>query len=143
MEKELTIRWTWLKVMYVYTIILSGGFGVGILVMPEVMKSMLGWPVDEPIAFGIIGSVYIAFGLLSVLGLWSPLKFVPVLLLQLCYKIVWFLGVFFPLVFKAQYPDYGLATVIIFASYIVGDIIAIPFPYIFGQRYDLTTQHAH
>lgn len=143
MEKEITIRWTWLKVMYAYTIIGAGSFGLGVLIMPEKIKSMFAWPVNEPIAFGIIGAVWLAFGLLSILGLRSPLKFVPVLFLQLSYKTLWFLGVFLPLALKAQFPEYGLMTVIIFISYIVGDLIAIPFPYLFGKRYDLAAQHAH
>lgn len=142
MEKDITIRWRWLKGMYIYTIIVSGSFGAGIVIMPEAIKSMFGWPVEEPLAFGIIGSLYFAFGFLSILGLWSPLKFVPVLLLQLCYKIIWFFGVFLPLVISGQYPDYGLLTVIIFATYVVGDLIAIPFPYVFGHKYDLYVQHA-
>jgi len=143
MKKEFTIRWTWLKVMYVYTIIGAGSFGLGMLILPEQVKAMLAWPVDQPLAFGILGAVWLAFGLVSLLGLWSPLKFVPVLLLQLCYKTLWVLGVFLPLALKEQFPEYGLMTVIIFASYILGDLIAIPFPYLFGRRYDLSAQHAH
>ena len=142
MEKDITIRWKWLKGMYIYTIITAGGLGVGIILMPEAIKLMLGWPVEEPIAFGIIGAVYVAFGLASILGLLSPLKFVPILLLQLFYKIAWFLGVFLPLVLTAQYPSYGLPTAVIFATYVIGDLIAIPFPYLFGHRYELYEQHA-
>jgi len=84
--------------MYIYTI-LVGLLGLGMIVMPETVKAILGWPVEEPIAFGIIGSVYLTFGLLSIFGLRSPLKFVPVLLLQLCYKLIWFIGVLSPLLF--------------------------------------------
>ena len=62
--------------------IMAGLFGLGIILIPETIKLKFTWPVEEPVAFGIIGSVYLAFGLLSVLGLRSPLKFVPVLLLQ-------------------------------------------------------------
>jgi hypothetical protein len=83
--------------MYVYTIIVAGLFGLRIVVVPETIKSSFTWPVEEPVAFGIIGSVYLAFGLLSILGLRSPLKFVPVLLLQLFYKSIWFIGVALPL----------------------------------------------
>ena len=142
METDTTIRWRWIRGMYIYTIITVGSLGAGMIIMPEVVKSMLGWPVKEPIAFGIMGSVYVAFGLLSIMGLFSPLKFVPVLLLQLFYKTAWFLGVFLPLALRGQYPDYGLFTVIIFASYVVGDLIAIPFPYVFGHKYDFYVQHA-
>jgi hypothetical protein len=101
--------------------------------MPERVKEMLRWPADEPIALGIVGSVYVAFALLSVLGLRDPLKFAPVLLLQLCYKSVWFLAVVLPMLIGGRFPDYGLLTAAIFATYIIGDLIAIPFRYLLAR----------
>lgn len=103
MSKDVKIRWGWLKGMYIYTIVGAGGFGLGIIFLPEVIKSMFRWPVNEPVAFGVIGSAYVAFGLLSLLGLRSPLKFAPVLLLQLCYKSIWFIGVLLPLLISAHF----------------------------------------
>ena len=130
------IRWGWIKGMYIYTIILAGLFGLGIIVIPEKIKTSFTWPVEEPIAFGIVGSVYLAFGLLSILGLRSPLKFVPVLLLQLFYKSIWFIGVFLPLLFTAHFPSYAVPTVVIFATFIIGDLIAIPFSHVFTKVSD-------
>jgi hypothetical protein len=103
------------------------------IVIPEVIKSIFSWPVEEPIAFGIIGSVYVSFGLLSILGLRSPLKFVSVLLLQLCYKLIWFIGVLLPLLVTTKFPGYAIPMAIIFVTYIIGDLIAIPFSYIFTK----------
>jgi hypothetical protein len=62
-----------------------------------------------------------------VLGLRDPLKFAPVLLLQLCYKSIWFLAVVVPLVIAGRFPQHGVMFAAIFASYIVGDLIAVPF----------------
>jgi hypothetical protein len=81
MSKDLKIRWGWLKGMYIYTIFFVGILGLGIIVIPERMKLILNWPVEEPIAFGIIGSIYLSSALLSILGLRSPLKFVPVFII--------------------------------------------------------------
>jgi len=134
MTKELNVRWGWLKGMYIYTIVVAGFLGVGIIVMPEMIKTKFPWPVEEPTAFGIVGSVYVAFGLLSILGLRSPLKFVPVLLMQLCYKVVWVIGVLVPLLVTGHFPSYAVPMVIIFVTYIIGDLIAIPFPYIFAKE---------
>ena len=134
MSKDFKIRWGWLKGMYIYTIISVGLLGLGIIIMPERIKSILGWPVEEPIAFGIIGSVYLTFGLLSIFGLRSPLKFVPVLLLQLCYKLIWFIGVLLPLLFANKFPSFAIPMTIIFITYIIGDLIAIPFSYIFVKE---------
>jgi len=134
MTKDTKIRWGWIKGMYIYTIVVAGLFGLGIIVVPEIIKSKFTWPVEEPVAFGIIGSVYMAFGLLSILGLRSPLKFTPILLLQLCYKTIWFIGVVLPLWATAHFQSYAIPTVIIFATFIVGDLIAIPFSYVFAKE---------
>ena len=134
MSKDLKIRWGWLKGMYIYTIFFVGILGVGMIVIPERMKSILNWPVEEPIAFGIIGSIYLSSALLSILGLRSPHKFVPVLLLQLCYKLIWFIGVVLPLLVNAKFPSYAILMAIIFVTFIVGDLIAIPFSYIFTKE---------
>lgn len=116
--------------MYLYTILGAGACGLGIVLAPDLAKAMFRWPGHEPIAFGIVGSVYVAFAVLSVLGLRDPLRFAPVLLLQLCYKSVWLIAVVLPLLIKGRFPGYGLLTAVIFATYIIGDLIAIPFPYL-------------
>ncbi len=134
MSKDIKVRMNWLRGMYIYTIVVAGGFGLGILIVPELIKSIYGWPVAEPIAFGIVGSVYLAFAILSILGLRDPLKFVPVLLLQLFYKSVWFIGVVAPLLVVGKFPIYAIGFVIIFATFIIGDIIAIPFSYVFAKQ---------
>ena len=122
--------------MYIYSIVVPGGFGLGVIVMPDVMRSIFGWPGQDPIVFGVTGSVYIAFALLSILGLRSPLKFAPVLLLQLSYKVVWFIGVVLPLLVVGKFPIYGILHVVIFATFIIGDIMAIPFSYVFAKQAD-------
>ena len=127
------VRLGWLKVMYVYTIVGAGSFGLGLLIAPGMLKSLFGWPAGDPIPLGITGSVYVAFAILSVMGLRSPVKFVPVLLLQLFYKAIWFVGVILPLLISGQFPMYATLYVIIFATYIIGDIIAIPFSLLFAK----------
>lgn len=135
MPDNIKIRWGWLKGMYFYTIFGAGGFGLAMIFFPEmIIRTKMRWPVEEPIALGIIGSVYIAFGLLSILGLRSPLKFVPVLLMQLVYKSIWFLCVLLPLLITARFPAYAIFTVVIFATYIIGDLVAIPFSYVFAKE---------
>jgi hypothetical protein len=139
MSADAQIRWGWLKFMYIYTIIAAGVMGLSFLLFPDFVKHVMGLPVLEPISIGIVGSVYAAFGILSIFGLRSPLKFTPVLFLQLCYKSIWFIGVILPLLITKQFPSYAIATVVIFASFILGDMIAIPFPYIFAKTLERTS----
>lgn len=139
MSNDIKIRWGWLKFMYWYTIVGAGGFGLAIIVIPETVRSLFGWPPQDPIVYGVTGSVWLAFGLLSILGLQSPLKFVPVLLMQLSYKLIWFIGVVFPLLVYAKFPAYAILHVIVMASYIIGDLIAIPFAYVFSKSEPLSS----
>ena len=133
MSNDIKIRWKWVKFMYWYTIVGAGGFGLGIILMPKVMRSLFSWPFSDPIVFGVTGSVYLSFALLSILGLRSPLKFVPVLMLQLSYKVVWLIAVILPLLVSGKFPTYAILHVSIFTSYIIGDLIAIPFSYVFSK----------
>ena len=136
MDKDIDVRWKWLKGMYILTIIHAGGSGLGIILIPGFIRSLFGWPNQDPIVFGILGSVWVAFGLLSILGLRSPLKFSPVLLLQLTYKVVWFIGVILPILIAGEFPAYAMGYVFFFIVYIIGDLIAIPFPYVFAKQSD-------
>lgn len=134
MDNEPGIRWGWLKGMYIYTIAGAGGFGLGIIFIPDVTRSLFGMPDQDPVVFGVFGSVYLTFAFLSILGLRSPLKFAPVLLLQLSYKVVWFICIVLPLLVEGKFPMYGILLAAIFATYIIGDLIAIPFSYVFAKQ---------
>ena len=136
MSNDLKIRVGWLKFMYIYTIVGGGGLGLGIIVIPSVMRDVFMWPDQDPIFFGITGSVNLSFALVSILGLKSPLKFSPVLLLQLGYKVLWFIGVLIPILIAAKFPTHAILIIVIFATYIIGDLIAIPFSYIFAKESD-------
>ena len=116
-----------LKVLYIYTIVIPLPMGLGMLIAPELMRTLLAMPDQDPITFGITGSIYLAFGLCAILGLRAPKKFIPVLLMQFIYKVAWLIGVVLPLIITNLFPVYGYLLVVIFITYIVGDILVIPF----------------
>ena len=63
-----------------------------------------------------------------------PLKFIPLLLLQLVYKPVWLLVVALPLFLEGQFPLYVVFMSAVFVTYVIGDLIAIPFSYLFSKN---------
>lgn len=134
MPEDFKIRWGWLKIMYIYTIVNAGGFGLGMVFVPDLVISMLKFPNQDPIVFGAFGCMLIASGILAILGLRSPLKFVPLLLFQLFYKSIWFVAVLIPFLLVNEMQMYVVVFILIFASYIIGDLIAIPFSYIFVRE---------
>jgi hypothetical protein len=134
MSAKVNIRWGWLKGMYIYTIIVAGGFGLGLVFVPSQMQTIFKMPVQDSIVLGILGSVYVAFAILSILGLQSPLKFSPILLLQLGYKAIWLVAVVLPALITGSFPTYAIMFIIVFATFIIGDLIAIPFKYLFCKE---------
>jgi hypothetical protein len=122
-----------IKAMYLLTIVVAGGFGVMMLIAPDLAMDAMGFPEPEPVMVGVAASVFLAFGLLSILGLKAPLKFCPILLLQLAYKATWFIAVILPLLITDELPDYAWMTIGIFAMFVIGDLIALPFRYLFDQ----------
>ena len=75
----------------------------------------------------------LAFAIASVFGLRAPLEFSPALLIELAYKVIWFIAIFIPVSIVGQLPSCAIRTAIIFAAFVVGDLIAIPFRYLFAK----------
>ena len=134
MESNVSIRWPWLKAMYIYTFFGAGGFGLALLVFPATVQSMLRFPPQDSVVLGLYGTVLLASGLIAIPALFFPLKFVPLLLLQLVYKPIWLAIVAIPLFLKGQFPLYVVVISAVFLTYIIGNLIAIPFSYLFSKK---------
>ena len=134
MENAIPVRWKWLRAMYIYTTIGAGGFGFAVLLFPTAAQSIFHFPAQDPAVLKLYGSVSLAAGLATILALRSPLKFVPLLFLQLLYKPIWLAFVAIPFFLKGQFPLYIVMIAAIFLTYIIGDLIAIPFSYLFSKK---------
>lgn len=134
MEKNVSVRWGWLKAMYLFTIIVGGGFGFTALFVPKAVQSLFRFPAQDLPGLGLYGSFALASGLVAILALRSPLKFVPLLFVQLIYKPIWLVVVAIPLFLKGQFPFHIVVNSVIFLLFIIGNLIAIPFPYLFAKE---------
>ncbi len=132
MPAKTKVRPGWLRLMYILTIIIAGGGGVGLLVQPHLMPWMFGVACPQIIA-GLVGSIFVAFAFLSVLGLRNPVKCAPILLLQMIYKAVWLFGVILPLLLAGKITADMIVVIVVFSAVIIGDLIAIPFSDIFAN----------
>ena len=133
MENAIKIRYGWLKAMYLYTLVTAGGLGFAMLFFPGRLQLLLHFPAQDPVTFTLYGSIVLAAGLIAVPALFFPLKFVPLLLLQLVYKPVWIVVTAIPIFMKGEWPPHVVLITVVFLIYIVGDLIAIPFPYLFSK----------
>ncbi len=133
MDRRKEVRAVWLKGLYWYTILGAGAVGLWILLAPETFASAFGMPPQDPFILGVAGSTWLAFGVVAAIGLRSPLVFAPVFLVQLGYKVLWLAVVFLPRGLHGRPPFYSLVLAVIFASYIILDLIAIPFGRLAGR----------
>ncbi len=132
-ESAGSVRWGWLKAMYLWTLVGAGGFGLSLLAFPGMLQATLGFPPQDPVMLKVYGCVLLAAGLLGFPALRFPMKFVPLLLLQLVYKPLWIATAAVPLFLDGRFPLYVVVMTGIFLTYIVGDLIAIPFRAFFSK----------
>ena len=123
MSRELsTIRLYSMKFLYLLT-----GIGLGISVWPEMINHGKPWDPLHGVAF----SFWAALSTLMLLGVRFPTRMLPLMLLQLFYKLTWLIGVGYPL-WSAGHLD-RVASGLIKACVIgaVLDLVVIPWPYVF------------
>lgn len=123
-----------LRVMYAANLVVSGPLGLAVLLDPGVMRSLLGVPSGDPILFGVAaGAVPFAFGVAAILGLRAPVRFSPVLGLQAVYKAAFLAAVILPLAIAGDLAAWTLPLAGIFVFFVVGDLVAIPLPYLLPE----------
>lgn len=111
-----------LKLVYIANIIVAGYIGILFTFSPKASVATIfqnAYQATEVIR--LVGCLWLAIAILSVLGLWRPLTFSPILLVQLIYKGTWLLVVALPAIRNSQpYPS-GMA--IFFLVW----VLALPF----------------
>jgi hypothetical protein len=120
-----------LRFQYWFTIALAVPLGAGIIMFPELTKKLFNLKEQDHIVFGITGSVYLAFGALSVLGLKEPVKWSPILLLQFIYKVTWMVGVVLFLAVRGELEiKHAIWLILGYGAMIAGDVWAVPWKHL-------------
>ena len=96
---------------------------LGLDVWPAIINHEGTWDPVRGVAF----SFWAALSTLSVLGLRYPLKMVPLLLLQLLYKLIWLAAVALPMWSAIRSTDLGRAMSI----GVIVDLLIIPWGFVF------------
>jgi NADH:ubiquinone oxidoreductase subunit K len=119
-----TYRQHLMRLVYVLTFV-----GVGPRAWSTLVTQATPWDPLRGVAF----SFWAAYATLMILGLWNPLKMVPLLLLQLLYKSVWLLAVALPLAKAGPLDATAAQLVRIFVIAVVADLVVIPWPYVIAH----------
>lgn len=124
-----------LEIWYLCIMVVEIPMGLMMLIVPDLFIDLLGFPKpQDPLIFGVCASVWLAFGVLSILGFREPMKYVPVLLFQFTYKVIWFIGVVLPWVLTSTIQMYGILMIAMFAAFVAADIIVIPWKTFFERE---------
>lgn len=102
---------------------------LAIQVWPDLIVGDRDW---EPLT-GIAVSFYAALSILCVLGVRNPLAMLPLLLLQISYKVVWLLAVWLPLQLAGRADELSIEGFDLFVPFVVVvvlDLVVIPWPYV-------------
>jgi hypothetical protein len=101
---------TAIKLVYIANIIVAGWIGITSLFFPKLSSATIFQNAYQPTEIiRLVGCLWLAIAILSILGLWRPLTFSPVLLLQLIYKGTWLLVVALPAIKNNQAYPSGMA----------------------------------
>ena len=111
--------------VFAANVLVAGWIGFVSLFAPKTASATIfshAYPTTD--AIRLVGCLWLAIAILSALGLWRPLTFSPVLLLQLIYKGTWLLVVALPAIpTKQPYPG-GMA--VFFLIWVVFLPVVIP-----------------
>ncbi len=111
-----------LRIIYILNIIVAGQIAYSAISNPKTSAlTTFGNAYQPTEVIRLVGCLWLAIAILSVLGLWKPLTFSPVLLLQLIYKGTWLFVVALPaLRNNIAYPK-------AMAAFFVVWVIVLPF----------------
>ncbi len=121
-----------LKVVYIANIIVAGWISITSLFFPKAAGNSVFsgvYPNSELIR--LVGALWFSIFLISILGLWKPITFSPILMVQLIYKSLWLLVVALPAIMhKNEYPI-GMAS--FFLVWVIVLPFVIPWKELFGS----------
>lgn len=122
---------TFLRLIYIANILVAGWISITALFYPKLAVNSVftnAYPNSEYIR--LVGALWLSIAALSVLGLWKPLTFSPVLIMQLIYKSMWLLVVALPAISKGQ--SYPRAMAVFFLVWVIILPFAIPWKTLFS-----------
>ena len=119
-----------LKLVYIANIIVAGWIGITALFSPKLAAASVFsniYPSNE--SMRIIGALWLGIAVLSAFGIWKPVTFSPILMLQLFYKGGWLLIVALPALINGE--SFPREMTIFFIVWVVVLPFVIPWKEIF------------
>lgn len=121
-----------LKIIYSANVLVAAWVGLSSLFFPSIATQTVftgAYPPSQYIR--LVGCLWLGIAFLSVLGLFRPVTFSPVLILQLFYKAIWLLVVALPAIMRHQ--QYPKAMAVFFLVWVLVIPVAIPYKELFAS----------
>jgi hypothetical protein len=118
---------TFLKLIYAANILGAGNVGIRCLFFPRnAATTVFSDTVQPSHAMQILGAFWLTVAILSIAGLFNPIIFSPLLLVQLVYKVSWLSVVVVPSFISGRTDTLPKSVVIFFIIWVVILPFAIP-----------------
>ena len=99
-----------LKIIYIANIIVAGWISISSIFYPKIAATTVFQNAYQPTeVIRLVGCLWLAITILSILGLYRPISFSPILLVQLIYKGTWLLVVALPAIRNNENYPSGMA----------------------------------
>lgn len=115
-----------LRAMYLLVFV-----GLVLSVWPDVYSSIGKMPDSHT----VVGVILVSFSLLALLGLRYPLKFLPILIFELLWKILWLLCFALPAYLNGSVDEYTIGTTFACAIGVILTPLVIPWSYVFNEYF--------
>ena len=128
------VRWGWLRGMYAANVLGAGVPGALIVLAPGWARENLFGAEQDPVTFGMLGAVWLAIGLLSLVGLRHPLPLAGIFAVQIVYKSVWLVAVALPRLVAGERLDDVVPFAIFFGGVVACWLVGAPLAHLVGRR---------
>lgn len=123
-----------LRAMYVANILGAGLPGLIITLLPRWAREEMFSVPQDAVFFGMLGSIWLAIGIVSALGLRYPLQFSAIFAVQAIYKALWILTVAIPHFLRGERAADVVPMGIFFAIVVACWLVGAPYGFWFGRR---------
>ncbi|MDP9363733.1 MAG: hypothetical protein M3Q10_05815 [Chloroflexota bacterium] len=89
---------------------------------------------QDPVTFGMLGAIWLAIGLLSLVGLRHPLPLAGIFAAQIVYKSIWIVAVALPRLIAGERLAEVVPFALFFGAVVVCWLVGAPLAYLLGRR---------
>lgn len=123
-----------LRVMYVTNIVGAGLPGLAITVAPTWADANIGGGGQDPVFFGMLGAIWLAIGVLSIVGLRHPVRLSALFAVQVVYKSVWIAAVALPMLARGERLADVVPYAVFFGLVVLAWAAGAPFAWLLARR---------